>query len=117
MLGASTSSRTAPGGGAGELTFTIDVPPGNPRPTAQSVAPSTIATGSSDTQISLVGISFVSGVSQVFAGTSALPTLFVSSNELDAVIPRRCSPFRDQSSSTSSTRRSVVGRATISKSS
>ena len=82
-----TVQNPPPGGGRSQLTFIVDAPPSNPFPTVQNVSPSTIAAGAIDTQISLQGTGFVSGVSQVFAGSSALATLFVSSSQLDAVVP------------------------------
>ncbi|HLL56216.1 MAG TPA: putative Ig domain-containing protein, partial [Myxococcaceae bacterium] len=76
------------GGQTVEKTFTLDVVPagGNPLPRVFSVAPSSIAVGSGNTQVVLTGMDFVNGCN-AFIGGTALATLFESSTQVQAVVP------------------------------
>jgi hypothetical protein len=80
----------APGGGTSNgVTFTVDAAPQNPVPVLSSLSPNALPTGSTDTQISVYGQSFVNGAFVVVGGQGgqALATTFVSATELAAVVP------------------------------
>lgn len=58
----------------------------NPTPSLTTVAPTSIASGSGATVVTLDGTGFVSG-SEVFSGTTPLATTFVSSTRVRATLP------------------------------
>src|SRR5690349_1545720 len=77
------ASNPAPGGGASNsVNFTVN----NPQPALGSMFPSVLATGSRDTAIGVSGSSFVA-TSVVRLNGAPLPTSFVSSSKLNAVVP------------------------------
>ncbi len=74
-----------PGGGTtSTATFTI-IPP-NPVPVATSLAPSSIASGSSQFTLAVIGSSFVNGAVIRWNGADRLTT-FVSATQVTAIIP------------------------------
>jgi hypothetical protein len=73
----------APGGGtSGSLAFVVD----NPGPAIASLAPSSTVVPASDTPITVTGTGFVSGVSVVNLGATALATSY-GNGTLGATIP------------------------------
>ncbi|MBZ5629004.1 MAG: CHAP domain-containing protein [Acidobacteriia bacterium] len=73
----------APGGGTSNaLNFTVS----NPVPTVSSASPLVIAAGAPDTTIALTGTNFLPASKVNFNG-APLPTNFVSSTQLTAIIP------------------------------
>jgi trimeric autotransporter adhesin len=78
-----TVSNAAPGGGtsaAVNITVTAE------SPAITSTSPNSILAGSADTTITITGTNFFS-TSVAMIGTTALPTTYVSSTKLTAVIP------------------------------
>lgn len=72
-----------PGGGrSSPSTFTVN----NPQPVVSSITPSVLATKSPDTKIALTGSGFIAGSSVTVNGTT-LKTDFISTTQLNAVIP------------------------------
>jgi sugar lactone lactonase YvrE len=71
-----------PGGGAANAPFAVN----NPVPLASSVSPSSLATGSPATVISVSGSNFIA-TSQIILNGSSAPTTFLSSTELTATVP------------------------------
>ena len=76
------------GGQKVEKPFTLNVLPTgtHPAPRVFSVAPSSLAAGSGNTQVVLSGVDFTNGCN-AFIGTTALATLFESSSQVQAVVP------------------------------
>jgi CSLREA domain-containing protein len=65
----------------------VFLPFANPTPVAQSVSPASTIAGSGDTTISIFGQNFSKGSVVRWNGSLSLATTFISSSELQAVIP------------------------------
>ena len=72
----------APGGGTSSTAFLIE----NPLPTLTSVAPTFAIAGDTTFTMNVNGTDFVNGDSQVRWNGAALPTIFVSANQLQAMV-------------------------------
>ena len=80
---ATTVSNAAPGGGtSAPINITVTAV----SPAVTSTSPNSILAGSADTTITITGTNFYS-TSVAMIGTTALPTTYVSSTQLAAVIP------------------------------
>jgi hypothetical protein len=75
---------TPGGGSSGTVTFTLS----NPTPSITGVSPAAITKGAvTDLTLTVSGTNFISGSTVLFAG-AALPTSYVSSTELTAIISK-----------------------------
>ncbi len=77
----------APGGGSSNtIDFVVNAANPNPAPVLSSIAPTSALVGAADTQITLTGASFIVSTKAVI-GAQELSTSFVSSTQLEAIIP------------------------------
>lgn len=79
-------SPTPGGGTSNALPFTVNAVAQNPIPTVTSIDPSSGSAGDPDTQIVVNGTGFIA-TSKAVIGAQVLSTLFVSTTQLEAIVP------------------------------
>jgi hypothetical protein len=77
---------TNPDGQATTAAASSQILVGNPAPTLTTIFPGVLTAGAADTTFTMTGTNFLAS-SVVTAGTTALPTTFVSSTQLTVVVP------------------------------